>query len=92
MAWVAIFAVQPVSGVFYPIEVLPAWLQYVAAALPSSHVFEGMRAVLFEQRFRFDLFAYAALLNVAYLAAGIGVFLAFFRSARVHGQLLHIGE
>ncbi len=92
MAWVAIFAVQPVSGVFYPIEVLPAWLQYVAAALPSSHVFEGMRAVLFEQRFRFDLFAYAALLNVVYLAAGIGVFLAFFRSARVHGQLLHVGE
>ena len=92
MAWVAIFAVQPVSGVFYPIEVLPVWLQYLAAALPSSHVFEGMRAVLFEQNFRLDLFVYAALLNVVYLAAGIAVFLAFFRSARVHGQLLHVGE
>src|SRR3989338_4684004 len=30
MAWIAIFAVQPISGVYYPIEVLPGWLEYVA--------------------------------------------------------------
>ena len=92
MAWVAIFAVQPVSGVYYPIEVLPKWLQYVAYALPSSHVFEGMRAVLFEHTFRMDLLVNALLLNGVYLAAGIGSFLAFFNGARTRGQLLHVGE
>ena len=92
MAWIAIFAVQPVSGVYYPIETLPVWLQYVAAVLPSSHVFEGMRAVLFDHVFRADLLLHAALLNVVYLAAGFASFLAFFKIARVRGQLLHVGE
>ena len=92
MAWIAIFAVQPVSGVYYPIETLPVWLQYVAAVLPSSHVFEGMRAVLFDHVFRADLLLHAALLNVVYLTAGFASFLAFFKIARVRGQLLHVGE
>ena len=92
MAWVAIFAVQPISGVYYPIEVLPSWLQIVAHGLPSSHVFEGMRSVLFEQRFRVDLLVNAMVLNVFYLAGGIATFLAFFNIARVRGQLLHVGE
>lgn len=92
MAWIAIFAVQPISGVYYPIEVLPGWLQIVAHGLPSSHVFEGMRAVLFEQRFRVDLLVNALVLNVFYLAGGIAAFLAYFRIARVRGQLLHVGE
>ena len=70
MAWIAIFAVQPISGVYYPIEVLPGWLQIVAHGLPSSHVFEGMRAVLFEQRFRVDLLVNAMALNVFILAGG----------------------
>lgn len=92
MAWIAIFAVQPISGVYYPVETLPAWLQVVAQALPSSHVFEGMRAVLFEQRFRVDLLVNALALNAVYLAVGVAAFLAFFRIARVRGQLLHVGE
>ncbi len=92
MAWIAIFAVQPISGVYYPIEVLPGWLQIVAHGLPSSHVFEGMRAVLFEQRFRVDLLVNALVLNIFYLAGGVAAFLAYFRIARVRGQLLHVGE
>lgn len=92
MAWIAIFAVQPVSGVYYPVAVLPEWLQAVAWWLPSSHVFEGMRAVLFEQVFRIDLLVNAVVLNAVYLAVGVGAFLAFFRVARVRGQLLHVGE
>ena len=55
LAWIGIFALQPLSGVYYPIDVLPHWLQYVAWLLPSSHVFEGMRAVLIEHTFRPDL-------------------------------------
>jgi ABC-2 type transport system permease protein len=92
LAWIAIFALQPVSGVYYPIETLPLWLQHVAFFLPSSHVFEGMRAVLIEHVFRVDLLIYALLLNVFYLAGGIVGFLLFFRSARIDGQLVHLGE
>ncbi len=91
-AWAAIFAVAPVSGIYYPIKVLPEWLQAVAYALPSSHVFEGMRAVLFDETFRLDLFLRATVLNVAYLALGIAVFLYVFGIARRRGLLLSMGE
>lgn len=91
-AWAAIFAVAPVSGIYYPVSVLPQWLQVVAYALPSSHVFEGMRAVLFDQIFRADMLLRAVTLNVAYLALGIVVFLWVFRLARRRGLLLSMGE
>lgn len=91
-AWAAIFAVAPVSGIYYPVTVLPEWLQSVAYLLPSSHVFEGMRAVLFDQTFRLDLFLHAVVLNMAYLALGIATFLYAFRTARRRGLLLSMGE
>ncbi len=92
LAWVAVFALAPLSGIYYPISVLPPWLQYVAWALPSSHVFEGMRAVMFEGVFRYDLLAMAVLLNLFYIALGAGAFLYAFRLARIRGLLLKSGE
>ena len=92
LAWVAIFAVAPVSGIYYPIAVLPGWLQPVAWLLPSAYVFEGMRAIMFDSLVRFDLMVKAAALNAIYLAVGVGVFLYSFRVARRRGTLLHVGE
>lgn len=92
LAWVAVFAVQPISGIYYPISTLPGWLQPVAWLLPSSYVFEGMRALLFTHQFRLDLMASAVALNVLYLALGAALFLIAFRIARKEGLLLHVGE
>lgn len=92
MAWIAIFAVQPLSGVYYPVETLPGWLQPVAWLLPASHVFEGMRAVLIQHEVRMDLLLNAVLLNLLYLGGGIATFLALFNVARSRGQLLQVGE
>jgi ABC-2 type transport system permease protein len=92
LAWVAIFAVAPVSGIYYPISVLPDWLRVIADLLPASYVFEGMRAVLFESTFRMDLFVRAVGLNLLYLGFGIAVFLAVFRTARRRGLLINVGE
>lgn len=92
MAWAAIFLVAPVSGVYYPIAVLPGWLQGIALALPSAHVFEGMRALLLAHTFRWDHFAWAAALDVVYFAVGALLMQLAIRHARVHGQLLQMGE
>jgi ABC-2 type transport system permease protein len=91
-AWVAVFAISPVSAVYYPVHVLPGWLQIVAYALPPAHVFEGMRALMFDHVFRLDYFAAAVALNVLYLAAAGIVFLLAFAQARRLGKLLQVGE
>ena len=92
LAWVGIFLVAPISGIYYPIDVLPGWLQPVAWALPSAHVFEGMRAVLADGVFRTDLFMAAVGLNIVYMAVCASIFLAMFRVARIRGLLLQVGE
>jgi ABC-2 type transport system permease protein len=92
LAWTIIFALAPLSCVYYPVTILPGWLQPVAWALPSTHVFEGMRAVLFTGAFRADLLAGGAALDLVYLAVGIGVFFLAFRNARTRGALLQMGE
>jgi len=92
LAWVAIFAIAPFCGVYYPISTLPDWLQPLAFMLPASHVFEGMRAVLIDKVVRLDLLAIAVGLNAVYLALSVAVFLRAFHMARVKGLLLNIGE
>jgi len=92
LAWVGIFLIAPISGIYYPISVLPEWLQTIAWALPSAHVFEGMRALLTENVFMTDLFINAAILNVLYMGSGLAVFLYVFRLARIRGLLIQIGE
>lgn len=92
LAWLAIFALAPISGVYYPIAVLPGWIQPVAWLLPSAHVFEGMRAVMFHDTFRTDLFVTSVALNALYLVLGGATFLLFFRIVRRRGLLLQMGE
>jgi len=92
LAWAAIFVIAPVSGVYYPIAVLPPWLQAISSAIPSAHVFEGMRAVLLQGQFRWDHFWQAAALNLVYLALGAAMFGWAMRNARDRGTLLQMGE
>jgi ABC-2 type transport system permease protein len=92
LAWITIFALAPVSGIYYPVASLPAWLQPLSWALPSAHVFEGMRAVMFDHAFRLDHLLWAVGLNIVYLAIGAGLFLYTFRVARERGLLMRLGE
>lgn len=92
LAWITIFALAPVSGIYYPVSSLPGWLQPISWILPSSHVFEGMRAVMFAHSFRLDHLAWAVGLNTAYLAIGAALFLYTFHVARRRGLLMKLGE
>jgi ABC-2 type transport system permease protein len=84
--------ILPLACIYYPVSVLPVWLQYVAWTLPPTYVFEGMRALLIENTFRTDLMLDALAINVVLLVASFGAFLALLRSARKHGSLLAGGE
>lgn len=42
------FAMGIVSGAFFPISVLPGWLEPVGAVMPTRFAFEGLRSAIFE--------------------------------------------
>jgi ABC-2 type transport system permease protein len=44
--WPVPALVSPFAGVFYPITILPHWMQYICRALPPSYVFENVRAIV----------------------------------------------
>ncbi len=91
-AWLAIFLIAPVSAIYYPVSVLPEWLQAVAWWLPTAAVFEGMRSILIDGVVRGDLLWHAALLNALYLAVAAATFLYGIHVARRLGLLLQVGE
>ncbi|WP_407186235.1 ABC transporter permease [Bradyrhizobium centrosematis] len=92
IVWTMMFAIMPLACIYYPVSVLPVWLQYVAWTLPPTYVFEGMRALLIENTFRADLMLDALAINVVLLVASFGAFLALLRSAKRNGSLLSGGE
>ncbi|MFY9828416.1 MAG: ABC transporter permease [Rhodoplanes sp.] len=92
LAWTIMFVFLPLTCVYYPVSVLPPFLQYVAWALPPTYVFEGMRALLIDHVFRADLMLQAFALNIVFFTAGALAFLQLLNSARRHGSLLQTGE
>ena len=91
-AWSIMFLFLPLSCVYYPVASLPAWLQAVAWSLPPTYVFEGMRALLFDQTFRADLMIQALALNAVWFSLAVLAFLALLASARRNGTLMQTGE
>lgn len=92
LVWGIPFLIQPFSAVFYPVEVLPNWLQIVAYTMPSTYVFEGMREVLSNGEWlNLKILMIAFLLNILYLVAGAIFFGWMFSQVREKGYLTRLG-
>jgi ABC-2 type transport system permease protein len=92
IVWTMMFGILPLACVYYPVTVLPHWLQYVAWALPPTYVFEGMRGLLIDHVFRADLMVHALLINAVLLIVSFAIFLGLLNSARRAGSLIQSGE
>ncbi len=92
LAWGLAFLFQPVSAVFYPVDVLPGFLRVIARFIPSSHVFEGMRGVIKDGRLPVSELVWAFGLNLVYLVSSIIFFNWIFKIVKIKGSLVKIGE
>jgi ABC-2 type transport system permease protein len=92
LAWTFMFLLLPLCCVYYPVTVLPVWLQWVAWSLPPTYVFEGMRALIVDHAFRADLMIEAFAFNVVLFAGASWAFRWLLESAREHGSLIQAGE
>lgn len=90
LIWGTPFLLQPISAVFYPLSVLPPWLQRIAVFLPSTHVFEGMRATLHSGRPALGSLGAAFALNALWLAAAGAFFGWMIRKVREKGYLARL--
>lgn len=87
IAWAIPFSITPFVGVFYPISALPKILHPIANILPASYVFEGMRGVVLQGTFSFELFLAGTLLGILYLIFASWILVRVYRSALKKGFL-----
>ena len=85
IAWGGIFLLAPFSAVYYPISTLPSWAQKVAAFIPTSYIFEGMRTIIFTGKMSEDLLIKSFLLNGLFLCFGIVTFILMFKKSKEKG-------
>jgi ABC-2 type transport system permease protein len=91
LMWGMPFLIEPVSAIFYPVDVLPGWLQTVAYLLPCTYVFEGLRTALRTGSVDLTGLATALGLNLVYLALGAAFFGWMLQQARDKGYLTRLG-
>src|SRR6185295_2053684 len=92
LAWSLTFLLLPLCCVYYPVSILPVWLQWISLALPPTHVFEGLRALVLDHRFDAEAMLTALVLNAAYFTLAATAFGLLLRSARKSGALMQTGE
>ncbi len=67
LAWSTIWILQPFSCVFYPLSALPPWAMKIASWLPTTYVFEGLRASLAGRPLAYSELGYAFLGVILFL-------------------------
>ena len=92
LAWALGFLFMPVSAVFYPVSVLPPFLQTIARYIPASYVFEGMRGVINSGPFPLNELLCSLGLNGIYILLSSLFFHWNFKIVKKKGLLVRIGE
>ena len=87
LVWPIPTVLSPFAGVFYPVSELPGFMRAVAAILPPSYVFEGMRAVVAGAPTPWGQLTIAAAMALAYLVAAGWLFQHVFAQAQRSGLI-----
>jgi len=92
IAWASLFFLAPLGCIYYPIEILPNWLQFIAKLLPLVHIFEEMRNILIHDIVNYYQILKAILISFVYFVLGIVIFYLSYNGAKNRGTLINMGE
>jgi ABC-2 type transport system permease protein len=87
LAWGVMFVLMPLSGVFYPTDSLPAVLRPLALALPTTHAFAALRALVDGDGTDWGELTLAAAGSVALLLVATAFLVAMLRTFRRRGYV-----
>ena len=92
IAWASLFFLATLWCIYYPLDILPISLQFVAKGLPLVQIFEEMRNILLNDVVNyFDIFK-AISISILYFVLGVIVFYVSFYGAKIRGTLINMGE
>ena len=94
MAYIVQAVVLLVSGVYYPVDVLPNWMQLLSVISPATYVIRGMRAALMDGADLATLWPEvwpALVVGVLSIPLGLRLFVAVERYAKRTGRLKRSG-
>jgi ABC-2 type transport system permease protein len=83
-----------VSGVYYPVSVLPQWMQWIATISPATYALRGIRAAILDGSSLSAQWGNVwplLVLGVVAIPLGLAVFRAGERYAKQHGKLKRSG-
>ena len=92
IAWASLFFLAPLGCIYYPVEILPEWLQIIAKLLPLVHIFEEMRNILIYDIVNYTQIFKAVFISFLYFVIGVATFYISYSGARNRGTLINIGE
>ena len=91
-AWSSLFLLAPLGCVYYPLSILPDWLQVLAKGLPLVYIFEEARSILVNNVVNYNNIMAALALNLLYFVSAVIIFYLAFYGARKKGTLVNMGE
>ena len=92
IAWASLFFLAPLGCIYYPVEILPAWLQIIANFLPLVHIFEEMRNILIYDLLNYSQIIKAIIISLLYFVFGVIIFYLSYSGAKKRGTLINMGE
>ena len=92
IAWASLFFLAPLGCIYYPVEILPGWLQIIAKFLPLVHIFEEMRNILIYDIVNYSQIFKAIFISFIYFLIGVFIFYLSYDGAKDRGTLINIGE
>ena len=92
IAWASLFFLAPLGCIYYPIEILPEWLQIIAKLLPLVHIFEEMRNILIHNILNYSQILKGIIISFMYFVIGVFIFYISYKGAKNRGTLINMGE
>ncbi|MCH7604675.1 ABC transporter permease [Patescibacteria group bacterium] len=87
LAFAIPFLMLPFSAVYYPVSILPPFVQTITSFIPTRYMFEGMRMVITEGTFSLQSALLATGLNLIYFTVGFLIFYFTLRYAKKKGLI-----
>ena len=92
IAWASLFFLAPLGCIYYPLDILPEWLQPIAQMLPLVHIFEEMRNILINEVINYFQILKAIIISLIYFLLAIIIFYVSYSGAKKRGTLINMGE